>query len=124
MKTVKRTVKRQAQIGEKIIITKRDNIFEPYSVGSVLTVQWREDFEMIHTEEGFFVFDDEYEVIVEEYEDNILPPPTSDKEMVDKLIEHFLGKDWYSVNPMPREQVNTEAMQLIMDKHPTKKKRG
>lgn len=123
MKAVK-TVKRQAQVGDKIIITAKSSISDPYPLGSVFIVQWREDFEMIHTEEGFFIFDDEYEVIVEADEDNMLPPPTSDKEMVDKLIEHFLGKDWYSVNPMPREQVNTEAMQLIIDKHPIKKKRG
>lgn len=47
----------------------------------------------------------------------ILPPPISDKEGLDILIKHFLG-DYYSVNPISREQFNTEAIFRILEKYP------
>jgi len=44
-------------------------------------------------------------------------PPTSAQKAVNVLIEHFLGKDWYTVNPVNQEQVNTEAVIQILKKH-------
>lgn len=51
----------------------------------------------------------------------IFLPPTSDKEGLDILIEHFLG-DYYSVNPISREQFNTEAICMILEKYQKKEK--
>lgn len=47
----------------------------------------------------------------------ILAPPTSDGELRDILIEHFLG-DYVSVNPISREQFNTEAIFRILEEYP------
>lgn len=41
---------------------------------------------------------------------------------MDILIEHFLG-DYYSVNPIGREQYNTEAICMILGQYPGKKEK-
>ncbi len=46
----------------------------------------------------------------------IMYPPSTDKEALNALTEHFLGKDWYTANPSNSEQVNTEIVALILDK--------
>ena len=51
-------------------------------------------------------------------EDNIFCPPTSDYEGLNILIKHFLGDNWYTVNPISHEQVNTEAIMEILCKYP------
>ena len=51
----------------------------------------------------------------------ILYPPTTDEEALNILTEHFLGKDWYSYNPMSKEQINTEIVALILEKTQPKK---
>ena len=48
-------------------------------------------------------------------------PPTPAQKALDKLIDHFLGEDWYTVNPVNTEQVNTEAVIRILEKCPNKK---
>lgn len=48
----------------------------------------------------------------------ICPPPTPAQEAVNTLIEHFLGKGWYSTMPMGAEQVNTQAVCEILDEYP------
>lgn len=48
----------------------------------------------------------------------ICPPPTPPQEAVGILIEHFLGKDWYSTMPMSQEQINTQAVCEILDEYP------
>ena len=50
-------------------------------------------------------------------ERNILPDPISGQEAFDKLVEHILGKDWYVVMPMSRDQVNNVALEEIKDKY-------
>jgi hypothetical protein len=58
----------------------------------------------------------------EKYGDfGIMCPPSTDKEALDALTEHFLGKDWYTANPVNSEQVNTEIVALILDKTQPKK---
>ena len=47
----------------------------------------------------------------------MMPPPISDKEGLDILIKHFIG-DYYSVNPISREQFNTEAICRILEEYP------
>lgn len=56
------------------------------------------------------------------YEYGIIAPPTTDREGMDILIEHFLG-DYYSVNPIGREQYNTEAICMILGQYPGKKEK-
>ena len=58
-------------------------------------------------------------MMYEKYGDKygIMPPPISDKDGLDILIKHFLG-DYYSVNPISREQFNTEAIFRILEKYP------
>jgi hypothetical protein len=51
----------------------------------------------------------------------IMYPPSTDKEALNALTEHFLGKDWYTANPSNSEQVNTEIVALILDKTQPKK---
>ena len=51
-------------------------------------------------------------------EDNIFPPPTSDAEGLQILIKHFLGYNWYVIDPLGHEQLNTEAIYEILSKYP------
>ena len=52
------------------------------------------------------------------WEENIFPPPTTDKEGLQILIHHFLGDKWYVINPISHEQINTEAIWDILSKYP------
>lgn len=51
-------------------------------------------------------------------EDNIFPPPTSDYEAFTILRDHFLGENWYVVDPLSHEQCNTEAVYDILLRYP------
>lgn len=51
-------------------------------------------------------------------EDNIFAPPISGQECFDVLSEHFLGPDWYSVNPIHRDQINAEKLIEIILRYP------
>lgn len=51
----------------------------------------------------------------------IFLPPTNAQEGLNILINHFLGENWYSVNPISQEQINTEAIYLILRKYPEKR---
>lgn len=44
----------------------------------------------------------------------LLPPPISEEEALDILISHFLEEDYYTVNPISKEQFNTEAVYDIL----------
>ena len=46
----------------------------------------------------------------------LCPPPITAERGLDILINHFLGKDWYVVMPMGKEQVYTEAIYEILEK--------
>lgn len=46
----------------------------------------------------------------------IFPPPTSAKDALEISTVHFLGKDWYTANPMCTEQVYTEIVASIINK--------
>lgn len=49
--------------------------------------------------------------------DNIFPPPLSDRKAMKFLTDYLLGKDWYSVNPISQEQINTEIVHDILIKY-------
>lgn len=51
----------------------------------------------------------------------IFIPPTKAQEGLHILIHHFLGDDWYTVNPISRDQVNTEAIYEILKRYPEHK---
>jgi hypothetical protein len=51
----------------------------------------------------------------------IFLPPTTNEEALEALTEHFLGSDWYSFNPVSKEQVTTEIVALIIEKTQPKK---
>jgi hypothetical protein len=51
----------------------------------------------------------------------ILAPPTTAQDGLNVLINHFLGDNWYVVNPLSTEQVNTEAVTQILIKYPNLK---
>lgn len=42
--------------------------------------------------------------------------PMSDKEALRELIDYILGKDWYVVDPLSNDQVNTIAVEEIKRK--------
>lgn len=44
---------------------------------------------------------------------SIFPPPMDAQTAVDELCRYFLGEDWYSVNPLGAEQINTEIVYEI-----------
>lgn len=64
----------------------------------------------------------EKEVMTEEDKKNIFAPPIEPQVALNILIEHFLGKNWYTPNPIGVKQVNTEAVYEILSRYP--KKRG
>ncbi len=43
----------------------------------------------------------------------IFAPPMKAQVAVDELCRYFLGEDWYSVNPISNEQINTEIVYEI-----------
>lgn len=43
----------------------------------------------------------------------IFPPPMKAQTAVDELCRFILGDDWYSVNPLGAEQINTEIVYTI-----------
>lgn len=49
--------------------------------------------------------------------DNIFPPSMSDRKAMDILWRYLLGEDWYSMNPISHEQINTEIVHLILLKY-------
>jgi len=53
--------------------------------------------------------------------DNIFPKPTSDSEAWEIVRKHILGEDWYSVNPIHKDQINTEALMDILIRIPSAK---
>ena len=51
-------------------------------------------------------------------EGNIFAPPISGQECFNVLFRHFLGPDWYSLNPLCTEQINTEILAEIILRYP------
>lgn len=54
----------------------------------------------------------------------IFPPPMNAQVAVDELCRYLLGDDWYSVNPLCSEQINTEIVYEIECKYKNCKERG
>lgn len=48
----------------------------------------------------------------------IFCPPTDAQTGLNVLINHFLGEDWYTFNPVNQKQVNTEAILEILYRYP------
>lgn len=63
----------------------------------------------------------EKEIMTEEDKKNIFSPPLEPQIALNILIEHFLGKDWYTPNPIGVKQVNTEAVYEILSRYPKKR---
>lgn len=63
----------------------------------------------------------EKEIMTEKDKKNIFSPPLEPQIALNILIEHFLGKDWYTPNPIGVKQVNTEAVYEILSRYPKKK---
>jgi hypothetical protein len=51
----------------------------------------------------------------------ICPPPISADKGLNILIEHFLGKDWYVIDPLGQDQIYTVAIYDILEKYKGKK---
>lgn len=47
----------------------------------------------------------------------ILSPPMEPQLALNILQEYLLGEDWYVVNPISRNQINTEVVFEILMKH-------
>ena len=47
----------------------------------------------------------------------IFAPPMDAQVALIELAHHFLGEDWYSVNPISQEQINTEIVYEIERKY-------
>lgn len=51
----------------------------------------------------------------------IFPPPMDAQTALDELCRYFLGEDWISVNPISRNQINTEIVFEIESKYKRKR---
>jgi hypothetical protein len=51
-----------------------------------------------------------------DFDYGLCPPPITAERGLDILIDHFLGKDWYVIMSMSKEQVYTEAIYEILEK--------
>lgn len=60
----------------------------------------------------------EKEIMTEEDRENIFMPPLEPQIALNILKNHFLGEDWYTVNPIGVKQVNTEIIYSILEKYP------
>ena len=54
---------------------------------------------------------------------NIFPPPLEPQMAIGFLKEYLLGEDWYTVNPISQEQINTEIVFEILFKYSKRFKR-
>lgn len=54
----------------------------------------------------------------------IFPPPMNAQVAVNELCRYLLGDDWYSVNPLCSEQINTEIVYEIECKYKNCRERG
>lgn len=43
----------------------------------------------------------------------VFPPPMKAQVAIDELCRFFLGDEWYTVNPISTEQINTEIVYEI-----------
>ena len=48
----------------------------------------------------------------------LCPPPVTAERGLDILIDHFLGKNWYTELSMSKEQTYTEAIYRILETNP------
>lgn len=60
----------------------------------------------------------EKEIMTEKDKENIFMPPLEPQVALNILRDHFLGKDWYTVNPVGVKQVNAEIVYNILKKYP------
>lgn len=49
--------------------------------------------------------------------DNMFPPPLDAQLAVQFLKDYLLGEDWYVVNPLGIEQINSEIVGAILSKY-------
>lgn len=49
--------------------------------------------------------------------DNICPPPLDPQMAIKFLTDYLIGEDWYATMPMSTKQVNTEIVDLILEKY-------
>lgn len=54
----------------------------------------------------------------------IFAPPMDAQTALNELCHHFLGEDWYSVNPVSQEQVNTEIVYAIERRYKVRRVRS
>lgn len=51
----------------------------------------------------------------------LFPAPMKAQVALNELCRYFLGEDWFSVNPISQEQINTEIVCEIESKYGRKK---
>ncbi len=56
----------------------------------------------------------------DDFDYGLCPPPVKADKGLDILIKHFLGDDWYVTMPISTEQVYTEAIYAILERHQKK----
>lgn len=61
-----------------------------------------------------------YEKANGEFDNDLMPPPTTAEDGLGILIKHFLGDDWYCMLPVHITQIYTEAISEILQKYPKK----
>ena len=52
--------------------------------------------------------------------DNMFPPSLDAQMALRFLKDYLLGEDWYTVNPIGREQINCEIVDAILSKYSKK----
>lgn len=52
--------------------------------------------------------------------DNMFPPPLNVQLALQFLKDYLLGEDWYVVNPLGQEQINSEIVAEILNKYSKK----
>lgn len=52
--------------------------------------------------------------------DNMFPPPLNAQLALQFLKDYLLGEDWYVVNPLGQEQINSEIVAEILNKYSKK----
>lgn len=55
--------------------------------------------------------------LAKEGEYGVFSPPMDAQTALNELCRYFLGEDWYSVNPVNQEQINTEIVYEIEMKY-------
>ena len=80
----------------------------------------REGLELYDKKHFGMTYTEHLDQIKKEYDCGMMPSPTTDAQACYFLCKYLLGTDWYVIDPVSQDQVNTEMVCEILLKYSPK----